>query len=181
MKKSRYFFLFALVLLGLNSPVFALQCKDGNFGSDECWTTVQLVTSDRAIIAGTVLVYDFTTPTQAGNSADNAAFYARVATSVDQANIVAGVAQRTYSSGDRAQLLVRGQGQLKVEFIGGATAVASQDRLFLLGSSGTGQFGTTSTQVAKSSIEMASRDQAVAFALEASSTEATIDAYITIV
>ena len=102
MKRFKLFVL-ALVMFGASvmltsSPAFALQCKAGNYGSDQCWTTGNLRTNDaaQAFIVGTVFVYDFTTPTQQGNSADEAAFYVRAATTADQANIVAGGLQKIF-------------------------------------------------------------------------------------
>ena len=167
------FFAFFLVLAILATPAFALQCKTGNDASDECWTTAQLSTNDVAIIAGTIMQYDFTTPTQQGNDADRAAFYVRASTTADS-SVIAGVAQKSYSSGDRVQLLVRGKGSLRVN----SSTVASGDKIIAQGHSGTLNRGDG--VVLKGDL-LTSRDRGIAFALESSTSASTIDAFIIIV
>lgn len=176
MKKITFAFLFVLVLLAAASPSFALQCKEGNFGSDECWTTAQLTTNEVGqVIAGTIMVYDFETGVNEGNSPDNAAFYVKTATSVDKNNIVAGVAQKTYTSSDRVQLLVRGKGKLRVN-----TAVTSGDRLFVARGS-VAQRGIATNDAKDNGNTLSTRDSAIAFALTSTSAAATTDAFITII
>lgn len=174
-------FALALVMFGVSlitaaSPAFALQCKTGNYGSDECWTTGQTVTNDVGqIIAGTIMVYDFETGVNEGNSADNAAFYVRTATSVDKNHIVAGVAQKTYATGDRVQLLVRGKGKLRVN-----ASVTSGDRLFVARGS-VAQRGIAAPDSKDNGNSLATRDKAIAFALTTTSAAATTDAFITVI
>lgn len=176
--KAFKLFALALVMFGVSvitsNSAFALQCKTGNYGSDECWTTAQLRTNDRAVIAGTIMVYDFTTPTQQGNDEDQAAFYVRAAGATLDQHIVAGVAQQTYSSGDRVQLLVRGKGKLRVN----TASVVSGDALRVQAQSGTGNWGEAIR--IPPTLEN-SRDKVLAFALENQSSVATMDAYITVI
>ena len=174
MKKFIFVALFVLALVFYVAPVYALDCANGNYGSDACWTNAQLTTNDTAVIPGTVMVYDFTTPTQQGNSADLAAFNVRAATSADQNTIVAGVAQKTYSSGDRVMLLVRGQGKIR-----STVALTSGDRMYVTANAGA-QHGLA-TNVYTSPTSGVSFDKAIAFSLSTTTAAATADAYIVVV
>lgn len=180
MRKAKFFaFLFALIVLA-SSSAFALQCKAGNFGSDECWTNVKFTTNDGAVIAGTVLVYDFTTGINEGNSADEAAWTVRIATTTDQGSIVAGVAQQSYSSGDTGLVLVRGKGKLRMW----STSTTSGDRLYVVGepvSTRDAGLATTNEDLPISANNAASKDKPIAFSLNTYTSAQTIDAYITIV
>lgn len=169
-----FMFLFVLTLLASNSA-FALQCKTGNDSSDECWTTGQAVTSDVGqLIAGTIMVYDFTTGVNEGNDADDAAFYVRTASSTDQLAIVAGVLQKTYASSDRVQLLVRGKGKIRA----GVTTV-SGDRLYIVAGSVQQRGIATNVKQTFASADFANI-KPVGFALT-SEGAATKDAYITVI
>lgn len=179
MKKFIFVSLFVLAVIFSVTPAFAMQCSAGNYGSDQCWTDAQvLVTGDSAVILpGTIMVYDFVTPTQHGldpNDADRAAFYVRSARSTDT-HLVAGVLQQSATSGDRVKLLVRGQGQLRVN----STSIVSGDKLipqsWTSGTNNAGEANRVPYNV------QTSRDKAIAFALESSATAATIDAYITVI
>jgi hypothetical protein len=174
MKKFTFLFLFVLVLLA-STNAYALQCKMGNFGSDECWTTAQMTTNDGAVTAGTVMVYDFTS---VGNGADEAAWQVVRSTSSDQRAFVAGVVQQTTVSGDRVQLLVRGKGKLKTIT---ETTVASGDRIYLWGGTTQQHLRGTGSNKGSDIPSAASRDDAIAFALTTASASSTIDAYITLI
>lgn len=180
MKKSYLFgFLIVAALLLVSQPAFALQCKTGNDASDECWTTGQTNTNDAGqLIAGTIMAYDYETPTSQSNDATRAAFYVRTATSVDRNYVVAGVLQRTYSSGDRVQMLVRGKGLIRA-----GAAVNSFDRLYVArgvamqrGIAGKVYAGQTDGDAG-----VASNDNHIAFALTTTTAAATTDAFITVV
>lgn len=177
--KTFKLFALALVMFGVSvitsTSAFALQCKTGNYGSDECWTTGQHITSDRAaVLAGSVMVYDFVTPTQAGNDEYDAAFNVRLSGATLDQHIVAGVAQKDYASGDRMQLLVRGKGVIRTN----TATVVSGDVLRVQAQSGTGNWGEA---IRVPPTLETSRDKVLAFALESQSSVATMDAYITVI
>jgi len=168
MKKFIFSLLFVLALVVAVSPAFALQCKEGNYGSDECWTNVVVSSGNTTpVIAGTVLVYDFSSD----HSADDAAWTVRASSAITDGYKVAGVAQGPIATGDRGMILVRGQGQLRT-----TAAITSGDRLFP---------STTAGQATKTNAvdvaSAASRDGAIAFALETSAAASTMDAYIVVV
>lgn len=167
MKNLKYLFL-ALVLSFVIVPAsFAMQCHSGNLGSDECWTNVMVSPLETTVVEkGTILMYDAT-----ASSADLNAFQVKVTTANTDGYKVAGVAQRTIATGDYGLVLVRGQGFLRT--IG---AVTSGDRLFVSGSTGKGVKGAS-----VDTASVASHDKAIAFALVTSATDATGDAYITVV
>lgn len=168
MKNKIKFLMFFVGVLLMASPAFALQCKDGNFGPDECWTEVEVSRVETTpVIAGTVLVYDFTSNE---GSSETAAFRVRVATASADAYKVAGIAQKTIATGDRGRVLVRGKGLLRV-----AGITASGDRLFTSSTAGV----ASNSMPAGNTV--ASRDRNIAFALETESAAATTDAFITIV
>lgn len=168
MKKLKFLFLFAFTLL-LAKSAFALDCKNGNsFSSDECWTNVKVSSSETTpVIAGTVLVYDFASPTDA----NDAAFQVRVSSASTDNYKVAGVAQRTIATGDTGLVLVRGKGKIRA-----TTAVASGDRLFT-----TSLSGRAGTYSPSDNTSVASRDKNIAFSLQTSTASATIDAYMVVV
>lgn len=166
MKKIIFSVLFVLALVVAVSPAFALQCKTGNDGSDECWTNVT-ARGTTPVIAGTVLVYDFTQD----EDADYAAFNVVASSATAQNQLVAGVAQQTIATGDRGLILVRGQGQIRA-----GVAVTSGDRLFTSATAGSVLKIANDTVASNSS-----RDKAVAFALETSAAAATVDAFIVVV
>jgi len=133
-----------------------------------------LITNDTNLVTqGTILVYDFLSPTDI-QSTDNAAFKVRVSTTTDQSAIIAGVAQKSITSGDRALILVRGKGKLK-----SSVAVTSQDRFWISGTAGKATnvppLGGLNTPQA------ASRDKQIAWALKTEASSATTDAFITVV
>lgn len=171
MKNLKYLFLaFALSLFIVPSS-YALQCHQGNLGSDECWTNVQVSSSETNVVdRGTVLIYDFSS---SANS-DQAAYQVRVATATTDNYKVAGVAQNTIATGDSGLVLVRGQGKIKI-----AGAATSGDRLYTTGTGGRKGFTAVGTSLDATSA--ASRDKAIAFALETSTTDATKDAFIVVV
>lgn len=165
MKKILFSLFLVLALVAVASPAFALQCKEGNYGSDECWTSVKVSASETTpVIAGTVLMYDFASST----GPDDSAFQVRVSSASTDVYKVAGVAQGPISTGDRGMILVRGQGQLQV-----ANSATSGDRLYT--SSTAGKAGTIGGDNITTS-----HDGMIAFALE-TSVSATIDAYIVVV
>lgn len=165
MKKFIAFLVLALLISV--GPAFALSCKEGNFGSDECWTTVRVSLQETTpVTAGTVLVYDVN---QSSPNADTSAFQVRVADASADAWFVAGVAQKTIATGDTGLILVRGQGQLSHK---STEAWASGDALFV------------STSRDASKVQVTGTRQ-LGFALEtvavSGNYRATDDAYITIV
>jgi hypothetical protein len=167
MKKIGFLFAFALALLVSNNA-YALQCKSGNFGSDECWTEVQVASGETIpVIAGTVLVYDFTSD----HSANDAAWTVRVAREITDGYKVAGVAQRTIATGDRGNVLVRGKGKVRA-----TGAVTSGDRLYVSATDATVQSANLITAASA-----ASNDKLIAFALATTSGSATTDAFITVI
>lgn len=128
MKKFLILALFVLVFAVLVSPAFALDCKNGNYGSDECWTNVRVSPlEDHPVSIGTVLVYDVS----AGplTTDDGGAFQVRVLTnaysSIDGYR-VAGIAQKVIATGDRGNVLVRGLGKARV-----SSNITSGDRLYV--------------------------------------------------
>ena len=173
MKKFIFSVLFVLALLVAVSPAFALQCKEGNYGSDECWTNVIIASNDTTVvIPGTVLVYDHRAVDATVDTAD---FTVRAQTVSTDSNRIAGVAQQTIATGDRGMVLVRGHGQIRYVAEGGtSTSVASGDRLYL--SATDGAAGQNRPNDASASV-----DGSFARALEASTTGTTIDAYITVI
>jgi hypothetical protein len=180
MKKFIFVALFLLALVLVVTPAFALTCKSGNYGSDECWSTGQTTTNDVGqLITGSLMVYDFTTGVNEGNSADNAAFYVRTASSYDQNVIAAGFLQKNYASGDRVEMLVRGQGKVR-----STTAVTSGDRLYAMAGT-VAQRGLVSTvsgyPYGPAKTGVVSTDKCVAFALTTTAAAATTDAFVTII
>lgn len=162
MKNFRILFLLACALL-LASPAFALQCKDGNYaGSDECWTEVRISSVETTrVIPGTVLEFDATTDSDETN-----AYVVRVANASADWAAIAGVAQTNIATGDYGRILVRGKGKLRVS----GHNFSSRD--FLYASSTAGSLGLTAS---------ASNASPSAFALESSTSSATIDAFIVVV
>lgn len=167
MKNLKYLFLaFALSLFIVPSS-FALQCHEGNLGSDECWTNVVVSPLETTpIVRGTIVVYDFN-----GGSTDNGAYQVIASTANTDGYRVAGVAQSTIATSDSGLVMVRGQG--KIRTIGN---LASGDRIYVSGTAGKGVKGA-STDISS----VASRDKAIAFALQSATTDATNDAFIVIV
>jgi hypothetical protein len=170
------FKLFSLILvMGVSvviasvSPAFALDCKNGNYGSDECWTTVMVSPNETTPVnVGTVLKYDI-----ADDSSDKGAFNVRVATTVD-GYLVAGVAQSAIATGTRGNILVRGKGKIL-----SWGAVASGDRLWP---------SFAGIAVSKASADVASaasHDKAIAFSLTTGTGTAinptSNDAYIVVI
>lgn len=163
MKKFIAFLVLALLIAA--GPSFALSCKEGNYGSDECWTNVRISPLEtRPITQGVVLVADFS-----DDNADDAAYQVRAAdASADGAHVI-GVAQGNIATGDRGVALVRGQGKIRVKT---NNTYSSGDMLFV----STSADATTS---------IVTGNKPVAFALAAQTasgnTSATKDAYIVIV
>jgi len=163
-------FFLALVLLSA-SDAFALNCIQSQKldAGDECWTQVRVSASETKVVSqGTVLVYDF-----ASSEDDNdASVQVRVATTIDQGAIVAGIAQSTIATGDYGLVLVRGKGKVRV--FGGTS---SGDRLFVAANDGV-LVNRASYDVAS----VSSNDKPIAFALETSAaTNQTIDAFVVVV
>lgn len=182
MKKFKLSLIVLLFSLFVSSQAFALECKQGNFGSDECWTTANLrVTGENLaqLLPGTVMVYDFVTPVQHGvepNSADRAAFYVRPSASTDN-TYVAGIYQggTNVESGDRVQLLVRGKGLIR----NATTTAISGDRVY---ASTNGEARSVNQREVGLNYNInASNDQVIAFMLESQTAAGTNDAFITIV
>jgi hypothetical protein len=173
MKKIIFSVLFVLALVMVVTPAFALDCKNGNYGSDECWTTVKVASAETTVvIPGTVLVYDFSSVVaDSNNSADQAAWTVRVSSAITDGYKIAGIAQTKIATGDRGIIMVRGQGKVRI-----ATASASGDRLYASSTAGALD-DTNSVDVASA----ASRDRAIAIHLATSTAAATDDAYIVIV
>lgn len=166
MKKIFYVSLFVLMLLAAVSPAFAMQCKAGNYGSDECWTEVRVSSGETTpVIPGTVLIYDFTGPGTGGP--DAVSYQVRVSSAVTQGPRIAGVAQKVIATGDSGMVLVRGQGKVRLD----AAAVASGDNLFPSATAGT----------LRTDSGAGSRDRAYAIALAVGAASTTADAYIEIV
>lgn len=161
-------FLFALAfILAIVPSAFALQCKEGNYGSDECWTNVVVSPLETTpVIPGTILVYD-----AGASTADLAAYQVKVSTANTQGYIVAGVAQQTIATGDSGLVQTRGQGLVRT--IG---ALTSGDRIFVSGVAGKGVKGAS-----VDGASVASHDKAIAWALVTSASDATADAFITVV
>jgi hypothetical protein len=168
MKKFIFSLLFVLALVVAVSPAFALQCKEGNYGSDECWTEVKVSAAETTpVVSGTVLKFDVAT-----DSADRNAFEVRVATATADYAKIAGVAQGRIATGDRGMILVRGQGQIKVT--GGG--IATGDPLFVGGAAGT----VSEASADAVTVGLYANDP-VGFALESSTAaSATIDGYVTV-
>lgn len=165
MKEFRLFAL-ALVMFGVSvlsiTPAYALQCKGGNYGSDECWTEVQIASTETTpVIAGTVLEFS-----SAQSTANDNAFIVTVANASADHSRIAGVAQGAIATGDRGRVLVRGKGKIRKA----AGVAASGDYLYASSTGGAvGIVGATGAKV-------------TAFALEsAANAAATIDGYIVIV
>lgn len=156
------FFVFGLLLAVNSSDAFALSCKTSQSNqSDECWTDVKVSALETVpVVAGVLLKYDINT-----SDDDRGAYEVRVASASVDYGRIAGVAQRTIATGDRGQILVRGQGKLR-----SVSAVASGDYLFA--SSTAGSAGSTAANTGS---------QDVGFALSAGSAASTIDAYITVI
>ena len=181
MKKFIFVALFVLALVLVVTPAFALDCKNGNFGSDECWTNVQVSPLETLPVSiGTVLIYDVSAGPLTAD--DGGAFQVRVlgagANSYDGYK-VAGVAQRTIATGDRGIIQVRGKGKVRV-----ASNIASGDRLYVaVDSINSGVLGKR----AGTATEASSLDKIIAFGLNTQtaatcvSTTAPCDAYITVV
>ena len=168
MNKLKALVLVLFLSLVVSTQAWALQCKSGNYGSDECWTDVRVSSSETTpVIAGTVLVYDFAS----AEDADDAAFWVRVSSAITDGYKIAGVAQGTIATGDKGRVLVRGKGDLRV-----ATSTTSGDRLYVSSTAGT---ATGTNTVAADSA--ASRDKVLAFALETSGSASTQDAFITVI
>lgn len=170
MKKLNLFFVFAFVL-ALVPSAFAMQCKEGNLGPDECWTNVEVSPLETTpVIAGTVLVADFASN---NGDTDTAGYRVRVSTTSNDGYKVLGIAQKTIPTGDSGLVLVRGKGKLRIT----GNAVSS-DRLFVSSTA-----GTASKAISGSTVDVASHDKVLAFALTTFSNAfgSTEDAYITIV
>jgi hypothetical protein len=183
---------FLLVLALLATPAFALQCKEGNDASDECWTSAVLRATGENIanlIAGTIMVYDSITPTQHGldpNGDNRLAFTVRAAQATTDGTFVAGVYQGnrggTLSSGDRVFLQVRGMGKVRTQ----TATVNTGDRLYV---SSSGNLGEARALKQNFGVDLAgvyngpsgSTDRVVAWALEGATAAATNDAFIVIV
>lgn len=163
MKNLKYLFLALVLSLALAPSSFALQCHQGNLGSDECWTNVQVDSLEtKAVIAGTLLEF-----AASNNNADDNAYVVKVANASADYAAIAGVAQGNISAGDSGLVLVRGKGKLKTV----AGAIASRDYLY-----------TTSNADGKAGIvPLPSGTRPIAHALQSSAGDATIDAYIVIV
>lgn len=171
MKKFIFSVLFVLALVVVVSPAFAMQCKQGNYGADECWTDVKVSSAETNVVrAGTVLIYDFNQ-----DSVDESSFEVRVAAASTDSYRVAGVAQHTIATGDRGSILVRGLGKIRT-----TGAISSADRLFASGTAGTAVANQNNDEASA-----ASHDKQIAFALETKTTSgsfgATLDAFITVV
>lgn len=159
---KKLLFVLALVLLIVPSS-FALQCHQGNLGSDECWTNVQIDRLEtKEVIAGTLLEF-----AASNDNADDNAYVVKVANASADYAAIAGVAQKSISAGDSGLVLVRGKGKLKTV----AGAIASRDYLY-----------TTSSAEGKGGIvPLPSGTRPIALALQSSAGDATIDAYFVIV
>lgn len=126
MKKIFISVLFVLAILVIASPAFALQCKQGNYGSDECWTEVLIdVGYTRIVSAGDVLVASL----EGITAANNDGFKARHSIA-SKPGMILGVAQRSIATGDRDLILARGIGV--VQLVGAVeNNVASGDMLIV--------------------------------------------------
>ena len=189
MKKIFIFAFLSLAFLAVASPAFALQCKVGNYGSDECWTDVRVspLETTYPVSVGTVLVYDFKAGDIDGvspNSPDGGAFQVRVlqggTASLDSYR-VAGVAQTVIATGDRGRILVRGRGKVRQ-----ATQSASGDRLYVVNDGDmVGALGIRGgTESAPILYGQSSYDKVIAFALKTQSDTngyTSQDAYITVI
>lgn len=190
MKKLISLFFVALSLV-ISANAYALECKTGNYGSDECWTTAVLrqtgeLTSN--LVAGTVMVYDIETPTQHGvdpNDPDRVSFTVRAAGATRDNYLIAGVLQHGYNatsnpiaSGDRVQLLVRGKGVIR----SATSTVSTGDRFYVNAQSGAGNFGEARAIPPKEgNVVTNTADKAIAWALENATAVGTNDAFITII
>lgn len=168
MKKIKFFLVLALILSAFSAAdAYALQCKSGqSLNGDECWTEVQVSLLETNVVsAGAILVYDMNT-----GDVDRGAYEVVLATASNDEYRIAGVAQTTIATGDRGLVLVKGKGQLLTR-----SACASGDRLYV--SSSEGKSGTTP---GLGNTVIVSPD-AVGWALEACTSDATADAYITVI
>lgn len=181
MKKFIFVALFVLALILVVTPAFALTCKNGNYGSDECWTNVKVSPLEtQPVSIGSVLIYDASAGPLTAD--DGGAFQVRVLAANNSYDgvLVAGIAQKVIATGDYGQVLVRGRGKVRC-----TTTTSSGDRLYVaIDSKQRGALGVrTDTAVDRPT----SYDKSIAFALEAGSvailghTAATIDAYVTVV
>lgn len=156
----------AAVLL-IAPSAFALQCKNGNYGSDECWTNVVVSLQETTpVVQGSVLVYDY--QSNSGN-VDTASYQVRVADASADWNIVAGVAQSNIATGDSGLVLVRGQGKIRTKT---TFAITSGDALYVSTSADSTKVVVTGAGPVANALVTTSAS---------GNTSATIDAYITIV
>lgn len=168
MKKIKFLFVLALLFLAA-SPAFALQCKEGqSINGDECWTSVKVSLLETNVVsAGSILIYDINT-----GDIERGAYEVVLATASLDDYRIAGVAQQTIATGDWGKVLVKGKGLVIMRDV-----AASGDRIYV--SSIEGKGGTTGGRAADGTNRISSADP-IGFLLEASTADATHDAYITI-
>lgn len=116
-------FLIVLLLLA-SSSAFALTCKKGNNGSDECWTDVKVGEGYTTLVSrGHILVMS----TAAVTAGDVDGFLVQLSTnSYDK---VLGVAQKAIASGETASILVKGRGYVKLSDTNANAGLASGEPL----------------------------------------------------
>jgi hypothetical protein len=172
MKKSMMFFLVLVSLLVISSPAFALQCKQGNDASDECWTNVKVGAGYTTLVSrGHVLVASVSGKTVA----DNDGFIVKLSTA--SAENVIGVAQDAIASGQTAMILVKGRGVVKLD--NASSTVASGDALSNL-ASGSAVEQSVANNDSKAKVGTALEAQS-AITTEATGEAAHIYAYIDVV
>lgn len=172
MKKFKFSFLLAVLLVVMGHNAFALNCagsRNSQGPADDCYTSVQVASNETTLVsAGTVLVYDIA---NAQVSSVNGAFQVRVSTASAQGVRVAGVAQSSIASGNSALILVRGRGDVATNT---NTTIASGDALFV----GVSGDATTTTSTTQTQLGFALENQTSTAGTPARSTR---KAYITVV
>lgn len=134
MKKLLFFLVFAICLLSLASPSYALLCKmgQGPGGSDECWTEIETGTGYMTLVSkGHVMVVS-----TSGVAVQNGKLARLAGASTDQA--ILGVAQGRINSGDSALILAKGKGVVRFHnATGSATAGLATGDVLAVHTSGT--------------------------------------------
>lgn len=171
MKKIKFFVLAFALFVMFSGKSFALICNDSRSiggSADDCWVSAQVASNETTLVsAGTVLVLDIT---NAQFNADNSAYQVRVGAASSNGVFVAGVAQRSITSGSTALILARGKGVVATNV---TDTITSGNALFV-GVSGNATITTSNTQT---QLGVALENQT------ATSTPArsTVKSYITIV
>jgi hypothetical protein len=162
--------LVVLFVLLLVSPVaFAMQCKEGNDSSDECWTQVKIDSGYTTLVSrGHILVVSV----QGKDVNANDGYLAT--NSYDQ---ILGVAQKSIASGESALILVRGRGEVKIDDANVGGSLASGDPLSNLASGSAVEASPSSASNDKAKVGLALQSGA-SFSAESTGKAKRIYAYI---